>query len=63
MPHEYSPIRSEEYRARAAETRAKAVATNDMVAQAVLLQGADTWERMAAWMDQIHTRRAAGAAP
>ena len=45
----------EYYLARASKCRAKARETGDIVLQAVLLQNADTWERMAAWEDATHT--------
>jgi hypothetical protein len=48
------PSRAADYRIRAAETRARAEATNDPDARAALLKDCDTWERMAEWEDETH---------
>lgn len=45
------PNRSNEYRRRAEEARAKAASTSDPQAQVSLLHDADLWERMAKWED------------
>lgn len=45
------PNRSNEYRRRAMEARAKAASTSDSQAQDSLLHDADLWERMATWED------------
>jgi len=47
MPYKNPPKRSEEYRKRAGEVRAKADAAHDKASRDALLQEADTWERMA----------------
>ena len=52
MPNTALPSRAAEYWTRAAETRARAEATDDQDARAALLQAADTWERMAKWEDE-----------
>jgi hypothetical protein len=48
------PSRAANYRIRAAETRARAEATNDPDARTALLKDCDTWERMAEWEDETH---------
>jgi hypothetical protein len=52
MPYKNPPKRSEEYRKRAGEVRAKADAAHDKASRDALLQEADTWERMADYEDK-----------
>lgn len=52
MSWRITPNRSEEYRKRANEARRKADETTDEKARKVLLEIADTWERMAAYEDK-----------
>ena len=55
FPPDYNPPnRAAEYRRRADESRAKAMATSDDATRELLLADADMWERMAKWEDETH---------
>jgi hypothetical protein len=53
MPNRPLPSRAAEYRARAAETRARAQVVDESARES-LLQEAQTWDRMADWEDKAH---------
>jgi hypothetical protein len=57
MSWQNTPNKSAQYRARAAEARAKAESTAEEAARDMLLQEADTWERMAAYEDKNNPPR------
>ena len=52
MPWRNPPNRSEEYRKRAQEARARAETTDNGTDRAAFLNDAETWERMAMWEDR-----------
>ena len=51
MPWRNRPNRSDEYRRRAAEARAKAETLWDLAARDSMLRAAETWEHMAGYDD------------
>jgi hypothetical protein len=54
MPNRPLPSRAADYRARAAEACARALAAQDEATRQTLLRDVDIWERMAKWEDETH---------